>query len=47
MDSDKIIIMDNGKIDAIGTHEELLATNKIYQEIYYIQNKNNGGEQND
>ncbi len=47
MDSDKIIIMENGKIDAVGTHEELLATNKIYQEIYYMQNKINGGNQNE
>ena len=31
--------MNNGKIDAIGTSEELLRTNKIYQEVYYSQNK--------
>ncbi|MBO4262344.1 MAG: ABC transporter ATP-binding protein [Clostridia bacterium] len=38
-DADRIIIMDNGKINAIGTHEELLAGNSIYQEVYYSQNK--------
>ena len=39
-DADQIIIMDNGNIDQIGTHEELLKTNKIYQEIY---NQQTGG----
>ena len=38
-DADKIIIMDNGEINAIGTHEELLKSNEIYQEVYYTQNK--------
>lgn len=38
-DVDRIIVMDNGKIDAIGTSEELLKNNKIYQEVYYSQNK--------
>ena len=38
-DADQIIVMDGGKIDAIGTHEELLASNAIYQEVYYSQNK--------
>lgn len=38
-DADRIIVMDNGKIDAIGTSEELLKNNKIYQEVYYSQNK--------
>ena len=35
----KIIVMDDGKINAIGTHEELLANNVIYQEVYYTQTK--------
>ena len=37
MDADKIIVMENGKVDAIGTHEELLENNQIYQEVYYSQ----------
>ena len=41
-DADQIIIMDDGKIAAIGTHEELLKNNTIYQEIYYTQNKVGG-----
>lgn len=47
MESDKIIVMDKGKIDAIGTHDELLKTNKIYQETYNMQNKLNGGNTNE
>ena len=38
-DADRIIVMDGGHIDAIGTSEELLKTNKIYQEVYYSQYK--------
>lgn len=38
-DADYIIVMDGGQIDAIGTHEELLAGNKIYQEVYHSQQK--------
>lgn len=41
-DADKIIIMDKGRIVAVGTHEELLATSEIYQEVYTSQNK--GGD---
>ncbi len=47
MESDQIIIMENGKIDAVGTHEELLKNNAIYQEIYYSQNKLSGGVKNE
>ena len=43
-DSDKIIVMDNGKIDGIGTHIELLESNSIYQEVYDSQVK--GGMHN-
>lgn len=39
MDADLIIVMDNGTIDAVGTHEQLLAANAIYQEVYYSQQK--------
>ena len=38
-DADQIIVLDNGRINAIGTHEELLASNEIYKEVYYSQNK--------
>ena len=38
-DSDQIIVLDNGKINGIGTHEELLKSNSIYQEVYYSQVK--------
>ena len=36
---DKIIVMENGMIDGLGTHEELLENNEIYKEVYYSQNK--------
>ena len=38
-DADQIIVLDGGRIDAVGTHEELLASNEIYKEVYYSQNK--------
>ncbi len=41
-DADKIVILDDGQISAVGTHEELLKTSEIYQEVYYSQVK--GGE---
>ena len=36
---DKIVVMDNGRIDGIGTHEELLKSNEIYKEVYESQMK--------
>jgi ATP-binding cassette subfamily B protein len=38
-DADKIIVMNNGCIDAMGTHDELLNSNPIYSEVYYSQVK--------
>ena len=38
-ESDKIIVLDNGRINAIGTHKELLKDNPIYREVYFSQNK--------
>lgn len=38
-DADRIIVMNEGTIDAIGTHEELLAKNEIYREVYQSQQK--------
>ena len=35
--ADQIVILDDGKINAVGTHEQLLAENRIYQEIYHSQ----------
>lgn len=37
--ADKIIVLDNGEINAIGTHEELLKSSEVYKEIYYSQSK--------
>ena len=42
-DADMIIILDNGQISAVGTHDELLASSPIYQEVYYSQQK--GGDE--
>lgn len=42
MDADQIIILDDGKINAIGTHDRLLADNEIYQDIYFSQQKGGG-----
>lgn len=38
-DADKIIVLDDGKINGVGTHEELLKSNEIYKEVYYSQTK--------
>lgn len=41
-DADRIIVLDNGKLNGFGTHEELLATNQIYKEIYDVQIQGSG-----
>jgi ATP-binding cassette subfamily B protein len=41
-DADKIVVLDDGRIDGIGTHEELLKNNNIYREVYESQQK--GGD---
>lgn len=46
MDADLICVLDRGKICGLGTHEELLKTNAIYQEVYYSQNRI-GGDNNE
>ena len=43
--ADKIIVMEEGKIDAIGTHQQLLKDNEIYMDIYRLQQK--GGNENE
>jgi len=44
-DADKIIVLDGGRVNGFGTHEELLATNEIYREVYETQKK--GGAEDD
>ncbi len=43
-DADQIIVLDNGMINQIGTHDELIKTNAIYQEVYNTQNRVGGNE---
>ena len=40
--ADRIIVMDNGQVSGFGTHEKLLASNTIYQEVYHSQTKGGG-----
>jgi len=42
-DADVIIVLEGGKVNAVGTHEQLLQSNEIYKEVYYSQNKVGGG----
>ena len=43
-DADLILVMDNGHIADMGTHEELLASSEIYREVY--ESQTNGGDEN-
>ena len=43
-DADLILVMDNGRISAMGSHEELLRTSEIYREVY--EQQTNGGDEN-
>ena len=44
-DADMIIVMDDGKIDSVGTHEELMKSSLIYREVYESQNKGGEGDE--
>ena len=40
-----IVVMDNGRINAVGTHEELIKNNAIYREVYESQQKGGAGNE--
>ena len=42
MDADKIIVLDGGRVNGFGTHDELMQTNEIYREVYTSQTKGGG-----
>ena len=44
-DADMIVVMDNGRISAAGTHEQLLKSSDIYREVY--EQQTNGGDSNE
>jgi len=44
-DADMIIVMNNGTVEDVGTHEELMANSEIYRDVYEQQNHGNGGEE--
>lgn len=44
-DADKIIVMNNGRVDSVGTHEELLASSPIYKEVFESQTKGGSNDE--
>lgn len=46
-DADRIVVLDDGKVNGVGTHEQLLANNQIYQEVYQSQQKGFGESGNE
>ena len=46
MDADKIIVLDGGRVNGFGTHDELMQTNEIYREVYTSQNKAGDSDEN-
>ena len=44
-DADRIIVMNDGKIDGIGTHDELISNNDIYRDVYLSQQKGSEEEE--
>ena len=44
-EADKIIVMNSGRIESIGSHEELMKTSEVYREVYYSQNKQGGQDE--
>ena len=43
-DADRIVVMNDGKIDAIGSHQDLIESNAIYREVYDMQTQGKGGQ---
>ena len=41
-DADRSLVLDNGRVNGFGTHQQLLENNKIYQEIYQAQTQGGG-----
>ena len=44
-DADRIIVFDNGRMESVGTHEELLDGSPIYREVYESQTKEGGNDE--